>query len=192
MKGLLKSCFFGIKGNLRVIGAAAVILGGICLIMGDPSAVGIFPFLPAPVLGAAAVACLRRESASRWSRYKITLPVRSLALIIHGNIYFYYGFRDVLTLILGGGILAVFMGAIAYPLYYWWGEEKTEVIIALAILGAVAVILALSMLINFLTGEGGVTDTQYYVSLAVILLIALAAYAGSCFLSAQIYEKTEW
>ena len=53
-------------------------------------------------------------------------------------------------------------------------------------------ILALSMLINFLTGEGGVTDTQYYVSLAVILLIALAAYAGSCFLSAQIYEKTEW
>ena len=130
MKGLLKSCFFGIKGNLRVIGAAAVILGGICLIMGDPSAVGIFPFLPAPVLGAAAVACLRRESASRWSRYKITLPVRRrdivksqyishgicalagmacagiflcLALIIHGNIYFYYGFRDVLTLILGEG-----------------------------------------------------------------------------------------
>ena len=51
---------------------------------------------------------------------------------------FYYGFRDVLTLILGGGILAVFMGAIAYPLYYWWGEEKTEIIIALAILGAVA------------------------------------------------------
>ena len=116
MKGLLKSCFFGIKGNLRVIGAAAVILGGICLIMGDPSAVGIFPFLPAPVLGAASVACLRRESASRWSRYKITLPVRRkdivksqyishgicalagmacagiflcLALIIHGNIYFY-------------------------------------------------------------------------------------------------------
>ena len=205
MKGLLKSCFFGIKGNLRVIGAAAVILGGICLIMGDPSAVGIFPFRPTPVLGAAAVACLRRESASRWSRYKITLPVRRrdivksqyishgicalagmacagiflcLALIIHGNIYFYYGFRDVLTLILVGGI--------------WWGEEKTEVIIALAILGAVAVILALSMLINFLTGEGGVTDTQYYVSLAVILLIALAAYAGSCFLSAQIYEKTEW
>ena len=87
-----------------------------------------------------------------------------LALIIHGNIYFYYGFRDVLTLILGGGILAVFMGAIAYPLYYWWGEEKTEIIIALAILGAVA----------------------------VILLIAGAAYAGSCFLSARIYEKTEW
>ena len=218
MKGLLKSCFFGIKGNLRVIGAAALLLGGICLIMGDPSVVSIFPFLPAPVLGAAAVACLRRESASRWSRYKITLPVRRkdivksqyishgicalagmacagiflcLALIIHGNIYFYYGFRDVLTLILGGGILAVFMGAIAYPPYYWWGEEKTEIIIALSILGAVAVILALSMLINFLTGEGGVTDTQYYISLAVILLIAGAAYAGSCFLSALIYEKAE-
>lgn len=197
MKGLLKSCFFGIKGNLRVIGAAAVLLGGICLIMGDPSAVSIFPFLPAPVLGAAAVACLRRESASRWSRYKITLPVRRRDIvksqyITHGNIYFYYGFRDVLTLILGGGILALFMGAIAYPLYYWWGEEKTEIIIALAILGAVAVILALSMGINFLTGEGGVTDTQYYISLAVILLIAGAAYAGSCFLSARIYEKTEW
>ncbi len=53
-------------------------------------------------------------------------------------------------------------------------------------------ILALIMGINFLTGEGGVTDTQYYISLAVILLIAGAAYAGSCFLSARIYEKTEW
>lgn len=219
MKGLLKSCFYGIKGNLWVIGVALLIFGTLCLVTGDTVLVSVFPFLPAPVLGAAAVACLRRESTSRWSRYKITLPVRRreivksqyithgicalagmacagiflcLALIIHGNIYFYYGFRDVLTLILGGGILAVLMGAIAYPLYYWWGEEKTEIIIALAILGAVAVILALSVLINFLTGEGGVTDFQYYISLAVILLIAGAAYTGSCFLSAVIYEKTEW
>ena len=97
----------------------------------------------------------------------------------------------MLTLILGGGILALFMGAIAYPLYYWWGEEKTEIIIALAILGAVAVILALSMGINFLTGEGGVTDTQYYVSLAVILLIALADYTKSYLLNTQINKKTE-
>ena len=219
MNGLLKNCFYGLRGNFRIIGAAAVLLGGLCLIIGDPFAVSIFPFLPAPVLAAAAVACLRRESASRWSRYKITLPVRrrdivksqylingicalagmlcagiflALVLIIHGNIYFYYGFRDVLTLVLGGGILAVFMGAIAYPLYYWWGEEKTEIIIALAVIGAVAAILALSMLNNFLTGEGGVTDTQYYISLGIILLISVAVYGGSCFLSALIYEKTEW
>ena len=67
-------------------------------------------------------------------------------------------------------------------------ERKKKFLVDVAY---VAVILALSMLINFLTGEGGVTDTQYYISLAVILLIAGAAYAGSCFLSALIYEKAE-
>ena len=54
-----------------------MLLGGICLIMGRSFCSQYFPVsLPAPVLGAAAVACLRRESASKWSRYKITLPVR--------------------------------------------------------------------------------------------------------------------
>lgn len=219
MKRLLKSCFYGIKGNLRVIAAIVLILGGICLIIGEPSTVSLFPFLPAPVLAAAAIACLRRESASRWSRYKITMPVRRkdivksqyfthcicalagmvcagvfliLVLAVHGNIYFYYGFRDMITLILGGGILALFMGAIAYPLYYLWGEEKTEIIIALSALGAVAAVLLLSMLINFIAGEGPVSDLEYYVSLVIILTIGAASYTGSCYLSVLIYERTEW
>ena len=40
----------------------------------------------------------------------------TLTVFIHGDQYFYYGFRDAITLVLGGGILAILIGAFSYPL----------------------------------------------------------------------------
>ena len=162
---------------------------------------------------------MRRESVSKWCKYKLTLPVRKkeivksqyishliwtmagtgivalfilLTVLIHGDRYFYYGFRDAVTLILGGGVLAVFMGAVSYPLYYWWGGEKTEVILLLSVLVSGAAIGGLSLLINMLTGEGMVSDTEYYLSLLVILGVAAAAFTGSYYLTSWIFRQKEY
>ena len=115
-----------------------------------------------------------------------------LTILIHGDRYFYYGFRDAVTLILGGGVLAVFMGAVSYPLYYWWGGEKTEVILLLSVLVSGAVIGGLSLLINTLTGEGMVSDTEYYLSLLVILGVTAAAFAGPYYLTSWIFRQKEY
>lgn len=180
--------------------------------------VSVFAFIPAPVMAILAVSCLRKESASRWCQYKCTLPVRrkdivksqyishavcgaagcaavalflTVSVLIHGNVYFYYGFRDAVTLVLGGGILAFLIGAVAYPLYYWWGEERAEIAMVLAVLGAAGIVVALSMLANVIVQGETVSDFTYYVSLVIILAVTAAAYMGSYAISAMIYKKVE-
>lgn len=219
MRGLLKNNFYGVMDNLKILFGLTGLLGLALLITGDAALLGIFSLLSVPLLGAAMISCMRKESASKWCKYKLTLPVRKkeivksqyishliwtmagtgivalfllLTVLIHGDRYFYYGFRDAVTLILGGGVLAVFMGAVSYPLYYWWGGEKTEVILLLSVLVSGAVIGGLSLLINTLTGEGMVSDTEYYLSLLVILGVAAAAFAGSYYLTSWIFRQKEY
>ena len=84
------------------------------------------------------------------------------------------------------------MGAVSYPLYYWWGGEKTEVILLLSVLVSGAVIGGLSLFINTLTGEGMVSDTEYYLSLLVILGVTAAAFTGSYYFTSWIFRQKEY
>ncbi len=219
MKGLLKNNFYGITDSLKVVALLLIILGAVLALLGDASMVGIFPFMPAPLLAVLSLSCLRRESASRWCRYKLTLPVRrsdivksqyishalcsasgavaaaiflAVTVAIHGNIYFYYGFRDALTLIMGGLILSLLMGAAAYPLCYIWGAERMEIILIIALTAAIAVVFGLSLLLNVMLGDAIVSDILYYISLLAITVVTAAVYIGSCFAAAAIYERKEY
>lgn len=66
MKGLLKNNFYGITDSLKVVALLLIVLGAVLALLGDASMVGIFPFMPAPLLAVLSLSCLRRESASRW------------------------------------------------------------------------------------------------------------------------------
>ena len=81
-----------------------------------------------------------------------------LTVLIHGNLYFYYGFRDAITLLIGSGVLAFLMGAISYPMFYFWGAERMEAILAIGMLGSVGIALGLTWIINFMVGFGQVDD----------------------------------
>lgn len=151
MKGLLKNNFIGVIENLKLLFPLAIIFGIIVSITGNASLLSIYSLSITPILLLLVVLCMRKETLSKWDKYKISLPVRRndivksyytihlcwciggmaivtffmfLTVIIHGNQYFYYGFRDAVTLILGGGILAIFIGSFFYPLYYFFGVEK--------------------------------------------------------------------
>ena len=179
----------------------------------------IFSLIVAPVVAVLTISCLRKESSSKWSKYKLTLPVKRkeivkgqyishflislagmltvalfilLTVLIHGNQYFYYGFRDAVTLILLGGILSILIGAIAYPLYYLWGAERTEIILVLSVVLSIAVIMGLSIFVNFFTGSGDVSDTVYYISLSAIMAITVLIFLLSYFLTCQIFKYKEY
>ena len=164
------------------------------------------------------ISCLRKESASKWEKYKLTLPISrkdiiesqyishtiwsiagvavvavfmAFTVIIHGDQYFYYGFRDAITLVLGGGILAILIGAISYPLYYLWGAEKTEVILVISVIGSIGIVFALTMLVNTFS-DGNVSDTLYYISLVIVTAVTIIAYVSSYFISKCIFQKREY
>ena len=81
MKGLLKNNFYGMTDSVKVAASLLLVLGAVLALLGDASLVGIFPFIPAPLLAVLSLSCLRRESTSRWCRYKLTLPVRRSDII---------------------------------------------------------------------------------------------------------------
>lgn len=219
MKGLLKNNLYGLIENIKIVFAFIALLGIVLLFTGEANLLNIFSLIVAPVVAVLTISCLRKESSSKWSKYKLTLPVKRkeivksqyishslislagmltvtlfilLTVLIHGNQYFYYGFRDAVTLILLGGILSILIGAIAYPLYYLWGAERTEVILVLSVLLSLAVIIGLSIFVNFFTGSRDVSDTVYYISLSAIMAITVLMFLLSYFLTCQIFKHKEY
>lgn len=219
MKGLFKNNLYGVIENIKIVFIFILALGTILLITGDSTILSVFSIISAPVIAVVSISCLRKESASEWDKYKLTLPVRRkdiiksqyvshlvwsvsgvvlvavfmvITILLHGNQYFYYGFRDAITLILVGEVLAIWIGAIAYPLYYMWGSERTEVILVISVIGAVSAVLGLSALVNFLTGSGSVSNTEYYISLILIIVITNIVFVLSYYLSNLIFSHKEY
>ncbi|MEQ2782433.1 ABC-2 transporter permease [Blautia hansenii] len=219
MKGLLRNNFYGMLENIKIALIGILLCGVLLWITGDSTLLSAFSLLAAPIIAVLTLSCLRKESASKWEKYKITLPVTrkdliksqyishfilcvigsvlvAFALIVtvllHGNQYFYYGFRDAITLVLGGGIFAMLIGVIAFPLFCLWGAEKTEVISIISVLGAVGTILGLSLIVNLLVGGDSVTDLIYYISLVSILLISFITFGISYYLSCRIFKQKEF
>lgn len=219
MKGLLKNNFMVVKENMKILFPLAVIFGVVVSVTGNSSLLSIFSLALSPILSILVVLCLRKESLSKWYKYKISLPVKRknivqsyyishlcwcavsivivaffmlLTVIIHGNQYFYYGFRDAVTLVLGGGVLAIFIGAIFYPLYYYLGAEKIEIIAIISLAVSVVIIAGISILINILVSDNGVSDTTYYISLLAIVGITVVAFVCSYFLSRCVFQAKEY
>ena len=209
MKGLLRNNFYGIIENVKIVIVVAMILGIVLLITGEATLLSAFSLMAPPIIAILMISCLRKESASKWEKYKLTLPISrkdiiesqyishtiwsiagvavvavfmAFTVIIHGDQYFYYGFRDAITLVLGGGILAILIGAISYPLYYLWGAEKTEVILVISVIGSIGIVFALTMLVNTFS-DGNVSDTLYYISLVIVTAVTIIAYVSSYFIS---------
>lgn len=219
MKGLLKNNFMGVIENIKILFPIIFILGIVVFATGSASLLGIFSLTLTPVLSILIVLCLRKESLSKWYKYKISFPVKRnqivksyyishlcwciagmvsvvvcivITIMIHGNQYFYYGFRDAVTLVLGGSVLAIFIGAVFYPLYYFLGAEKIEIIVIISAVSSIAIVVGISMLINVLFGSNGVSDKTYYLSLIVILMISCISFVCSYFLSSFIFQTKEY
>ena len=123
MKGLLKNNFYGVIENLKIALAFVMLVGVLLLITGEATLLSAFSLIAPPIIALLMVSCVRKESASKWEKYKLTLPVRRKAIIesqyishtiwsisgvvivavfmtltvfIHGDQYFYYGFRDAM------------------------------------------------------------------------------------------------
>ena len=217
--GLLKNNLYAALGNIKLFLAFLTVMGGALFITGNGTLLTAFSLISAPAFALLAISCLRKEAASKWSKYKLTFPISrkeiiksqfqshmigtavgvllaavfmGLTVLIHGNLYFYYGFRDAITLLIGSGVLASLMGAISYPMFYFWGAERMEAILAIGMLGSVGIALGLTWIVNLMVGFGQVDDFQYYMSMAFIVAVTLAALALSFALSVMIFRKKEY
>lgn len=218
MNGLLRSNFYAAIDSARIVVVMLMVLGVMLVVSGSASLLSILTLASAPLLALMAVASQRRENQSKWGRHKLIFPVRrreiiksqylshlfwslggtamavlflTLTLLVHGDRYFYYGLRDAVTLVLGGTILAVLIGAIAYPLILLWGYARIEVAMLSGTIGAIGVVLALSLVINVFTEGGNISDTTYYISLVFITLVTTVLCCVSYRFTVRLFEKQE-
>lgn len=217
MKGLLKNNFYAALSNAKMFSIVMVLLG-ICVIAKKQDVQGVL--IGYMLLGMAgfpviAIAGLRKENASKWSKYKLTAPVRRidivksyflselfglaagmmfagiaviLSILLHGSVF--DKDTDIFMVFVVGIGLSLFMGAIFFPLFYLAGEEGAEALIVVSLLAGVGVIMGASSLMNYLFGPH-MTTFQIILAGAAILACSALAYLLSFPLSVCIFRKKE-
>ena len=82
------------------------------------------------------------------------------------------------------------MGAIFFPLFYLGGEERSEVILIVSLLGGGGLVMGLSSLFNKVFPHMSVP--QLVLSEAVIFACALMAFILSCPLTVAVFKRREF
>ncbi len=218
MKGLLKNNFYATLSNVKVFAIVMLILGIVVIAMDNKNPSLIIGYMLLSMIGFSlnSIASLRKENATKWSKYKLTAPVKrsdivqsyfwslllwvtvgivfagigvALSITLHG--FLFDRSTDVLLLFVTGIAISLFMGAIFFPLFYLGGEERNEVFLVISLLCSIGIVMGLIAYINTLFPTP-MTTAQIIVCSVIILASALLVFVLSCPLTAYIYRKREY
>lgn len=217
MKGLLKNNFYATLSNAKVFAAIMLLLGIFVVAMDNKIPSLIIGYMLLAMIGFSlnSIASLRKESATKWSKYKLTTPVKRSAILqsyflslllwlIVGMVFagigvalsiMLHGFpfdkdTDVFMLFVIGVGISLFMGAIFFPLFYLGGEERNEVFLIISLLCGIGIVMGLSTLINTLFPK--MTAPQLICGGIAILACSLLVYVLSYPLTVSIFKKKEY
>lgn len=219
MIGLLKNSFYGAIGSAIIFLVVFSTAGLVLLITGNPSLLNILVVVSSTAFAFNAVSGFRKEASTKWNKYELTTPVRrkdivksryiihiswivvgvvlssivvGLAVILHGNLYFYHVIRDPLTLFCLSVGIALLMGTLYYPAIYLFGADRSEAIIIISLLGAVGIAFSIIWLINAGNDFNALSDPEYYFFIALFLGIVIILFLLSYVLTVAIYRRKEY
>lgn len=218
MKGLLKNNFYATLSNAKVFAAIMLLLGIFVVAMDNKIPSLIIGYMLLAMIGFSlnSIASLRKESATKWSKYKLATPVKRSAIVqsyflslllwlIVGMVFagigvalsiMLHGFpfdkdTDVFMLFVIGVGISLFMGAIFFPLFYVGGEERNEVFLVISLLCGIGFVMGLTTLINTLF-PAPMTTMQIILGGVIIFACALLVFVISCPVTAYVYHKREY
>lgn len=218
MRGLLRNNFYATLAGAKAFSGIAVLLGIFVVAMDNavPSLVIGYMLLVMIGFSLNSIASIRKESATKWGKYKLTVPVKrtdivksffmsqllwlavgitfagigvALSVALHG--YPFDRNTDVFMLFVMGVGISLFMGAVFFPLYFLGGEERNEVILMASLLAGIGAVMGLTTLINKVH-PGNMTTRQIILSGIFIITCGAAAFAASCPLAAGVFRKREY
>lgn len=218
MKGLLKNNFYAALPNMKVFSFIMLLLGSFVVAMDNKIPSLIIGYMLLGMIGYSfnSIASLQKESAGKWSKYKLTVPVKRAAIVqsyflslllwlIVGIIFagigvalsiMLHGFpfdkdTDIFILFVIGSGISLLMSAIFFPLYYLGGEVRNEVFLFISFLCSFGLVNGLSTLINILVPTP-MNTMQIILSGIIILVCSLFVFALSCVFTVYIYHKKEY
>lgn len=218
MKGLLKNNFYMALPNVKVFSIVMVLLGIFVVIMDNKIPSLIIGYMLLGMIGFpfSSIASLRKESNTRWGKYKLTAPVRrsaivrsyffslllwllvgmvfagisvALSVLLHG--YPFDRETDIFMLFVVGIGISLFMGAIFFPLFYLGGEERNEAFLVISLLCGIGIVAGLTSLINMLF-PAKMNTVQIILGGVIILASAVAVFLFSCPLASGGYRRKDY
>lgn len=218
MRGLFRDNFYAAFLGAKAFTGIAALLGVFVVAMDNAIPSLIIGYMLLVMIGFSlnSIASIRKESATKWGKYKLTAPVRKrdivssffasqlfwlavgiafagmgivLSIALHGNPF--DRDTDIFMLFVVGIGISLFMGAIFFPLYFLGGEERSEVILVVSLLGGIGVVMGLTTLINIMY-PGNMTTWQTVLSGIFMMACGAAAFAVSCPLSVGVFQRKEY
>lgn len=217
MKGLLKNNFYATLSNVKAFSGVMLLLGVFVVAMDNKIPSLIIGYMLLGMIGFSlnSIASLRKESATKWGKYKLTTPVKRSAIVqsyflsmllwlLVGIVFagmgvalsiMLHGFpfdrnTDIFMLFVVGIGISLFMGAIFFPLFYLGGEERNEVFLVISLLCGIGLVMGLTTFIN-IQFPAPMTASQVILGGVLILAGALLLFGISCPLTAYIYHKRQ-
>lgn len=218
MRGLLRNNFYGTLAGAKAFAGIAVLLGVFVVAMDNAIPTLIISYALLVMIGFSlnSIASIRKDSATKWAKYKLTAPVKradvvksffvsqllwlavgtgfaatavALSVALHG--FPFDRSTDVFMLFVVGIGISLFMGAFFVPLYFLSGEERSEVILVVSLLGGVGMLMGLTALINK-RYPGTMTSRQIVFSGIFMIACGAAAFALSCPVAAGVFRRKEY
>lgn len=179
MTGLIRNNLYTALASTKWLAALVLVFGVITIVLDNDrqTPLIVFSVLCPIVLSTNAIASLRKESTSKWHKYKLTAPVTrrkiiksyflsqlfwilagvlpagaciGLSVLFHG--FPFYQNTDVLMVFVVGISASLLIGAIFYPLFYLGGEERNEAVLAISLIGATGLLIGMVSILNLLFG----------------------------------------
>ncbi len=207
MRGLLKNDFFAVCTNAKVFSVFMLLFGVFSVVVTSQSIQMYFVMIGIVGFSVNVVAVLNNEYASKWGKYKLTLPVKRadivkslflnhiiwlligtifagtgivLSWLIHG--YPFHQYFGIFSTFTSGISISLFMGAIFIPLFYSGGEEKSIAFLIIAFLCAVGITSLLR----------GIADASPLIGSVIMYVCPLLTFALSYPLSVGIFKRKKY
>lgn len=170
MKGLLKNNFYATLSNAKVFAIIMLLLGVFVIAIDKKDTSLIIGYMLLAMIGFSfnSITSLRKESAGKWSKYKLTTPVKRSSIV-----------------------QSYFLRAIFFPFFYIGGEERNEVCLFISLLCGIWLVMGLTTFINSLFPTP-MTTIQIILGGSIIFLCALLAFIISCPVTTYIFRRKEY
>ena len=181
MKGLLKNNFYATLSNAKVFAVIMLLLGIFVVAIDKKDTSLIIGYMLLAMIGFSfnSIASLRKESNGKWSKYKLTTPVKRSAIVQS------YFLSLLLWLVVGMAFAGI--GAALSIMLHGFPFDRNTDIFMLFVAG-----VGISLFMGAILFPAPMTATQILLGGAIIFVCALLAFVISCPITAYIYHKKEY
>lgn len=216
MKGLLKNNLYAALSSAKIFAAAMIFFGiFVIAVISQPLLIG-YMMLSMVGFSIISISSLQKENVSKWSKYKLTTPIRridiiksyfvsqliwliigiAVAMIAMGLSILLHGFPfdrsiDILMLITLGMSVSLLMNAIFFPLHYLGDGEKSEAFLIISLFCAIGIVMGGISFLNWIFGSN-ITIFQLLIGIVIIIVCAVMSFIISFPLTILAFKRKEY